>query len=107
MVSIYNINKKKRGKSRYLLAVMVYVVKDDEIILSNVVYVRNRNKSNEYLCLISRDINLDENEIIRIYGKRWDIKVFFKVCKSYLNLSKECDSLYYDAMTAHTAVVFT
>ena len=46
-------------------------------------------------------------EIIRIYGKRWDIKVFFKVCKSYLNLSKECNSLSYDAMTAHTAVVFT
>ena len=50
---------------------------------------------------------LDENEIIRIYGKRWDIEVFFKVCKSYLNLSRECNSLSYDAMTAHTAVVFT
>ncbi len=30
-----------------------------------------------------------------------------KVCKSYLNLSKECRSLSYDAMTAHTAIVFT
>lgn len=29
------------------------------------------------------------------------------MCKSYLNLSKECNSLSYDAMTAHTAVVFT
>ena len=37
----------------------------------------------------------------------WDIEVFFKVCKSYLNLSKECNCLSYDAMTAHTAVVFT
>ena len=42
-----------------------------------------------------------------IYGKRWDIEVFFKVCKSYLKLSKECNSLSYDAMTAHTAIVFT
>ena len=49
-----------------------------------VVYVRNRNKRKEYLCLISTDTNLDENETIRIYGKRWDIEVFFKVCKSYL-----------------------
>ena len=32
---------------------------------------------------------------------------FFKVCKSYLHLSKECRSISYDAMTAHTAVVFT
>lgn len=107
LVSIYNKNKKRRGKSRYLLSVMVDVVKDGENIPAKVVYVRNRNKRKEYLCLISTDVNLDEGEIIRIYGKRWDIEVFFKVCKSYLNLSRECNSLSYDAMTAHTAVVFT
>lgn len=45
--------------------------------------------------------------MIRIYGKRWDIEVFFKVCKNYLKLNKECNSLSYDAMTARTAVVFT
>ena len=55
-----------------------------EIIPAKVVYVRNRNKRKEYLCLISTDVNLDENESIRIYGQRWDIEVFFKVCKSYL-----------------------
>ena len=107
LVSVYNGNKKRRGRSRYLLSVMVNVVKDGEIIPAKVVYVRNRNNRKEYLCLISTDVNLDENEIIRIYGKRWDIEVFFKVCKSYLNLSRECNSLSYDAMTAHTAVVFT
>ena len=77
------------------------------IIPAKVVYVRNRNKRKEHLCIISTDTELDENEIIRIYGKRWDIEVFFKVCKSYLHLSKECRSISYDAMTAHTAVVFT
>ena len=107
LISIYNKNRKRRGRSRYLLSVAVEVVKDDKIIPAKVVYVRNRNKRNEYLCLISTDINLDEDEIIRIYGKRWDIEVFFRVCKSYLNLSKECRSMSYDAMTAHTAVVFT
>ena len=84
LVSIYNRNKKRRGKSRYLLSVMVDVVKNGEIIPAKVVYVRNRNKRKEYLCLISTDTNLDENEIIRVYGKRWDIEVFFMVCKSYL-----------------------
>lgn len=86
---------------------MVDVVKDGKVIPAKVVYVRNKNKRKEYLCLISTDADLDEDEIIRIYGKRWDIEVFFKVCKSYLNLSKECRSISYDAMTAHTAVVFT
>lgn len=107
LISIYNKNKKRRGRSRYLLSVLVDVVKDEEIIPAKVIYVRNRNKRNEYLCLISTDVELDEDEVIRIYGKRWDIEVFFKVCKSYLNLSKECRSMSYDAMTAHTAVVFT
>lgn len=107
LTTIYNQNKKRRGRSRYLLSVLVDVVKDGEIIPAKVVYVRNRNKRKEYLCLICTDTTLDENEIIRIYGKRWDIEVFFKVCKSYLNLSRECNSLSYDAITAHTAVVFT
>ena len=107
LVSIYNKSKKRRGRSRYLLSVMVDVVKDGKVIPAKVVYVRNRNKRKEYLCIISTDISLDEDEIIRIYGKRWDIEVFFKVCKSYLHLSRECRSMSYDAMAAHTAVVFT
>ena len=107
LITIYNKNKKRRGRSKYLLSVMVEVVKDEKIIPAKVVYVRNRNKRKEYLCLISTDTSLSEDEIIRIYGKRWDTEVFFKVCKSYLNLSKECNSLSYDAITAHTAVVFT
>lgn len=107
LTSIYNQNKKRRGRSRYVLSVMVEVIKDGESIPGKVVYVRNRNRRNEYLCLISTDTSIDEDEIIRIYGKRWDIEVFFKVCKSYLRLSKECNSLSYDALTAHTAVVFT
>ena len=107
LISIYNRNKKRRGRSKYLLSVTVDVVKDGAVIPAKVVYIRNRNKRKEYLCLISTDVMLSEEEIIRIYGKRWDIEVFFKVCKSYLNLSKECRSMSYDAMTAHTAVVFT
>lgn len=107
LTSIYKKNKKKRGRSKYLLSVMIEIVKDGGVIPAKVVYVQNRNKKKDCLCLISTDISLNEEEIIRIYGKRWDTEVFFKVCKSYLNLSKECNALSYDAMTAHTAVVFT
>ena len=107
LTSIYKKNKKKRGRSKYLLSVMIEIVKDGGVIPAKVVYVQNRNKKKDCLCLISTDISLNEEEIIRIYGKRWDTEVFFKVCKSYLNLSKECNALSYDALTAHTAVVFT
>jgi hypothetical protein len=107
LTEIYKQNKKRRGKSRFLLSVMIDVIKDGETIPAKVVYVCNKNHRKEYLCIISTDTTIDEDEIIRIYGKRWDIEVFFKVCKSYLRLSKECNSLSYDAMTAHVAVVFT
>ena len=104
---IYTRSKKRRGRSRYLLSVTVDVEKDGRTIPAKVVYVRNKNNRKEYLCLISTNTEIDENEIIRIYGKRWNIEVFFKVCKSYLRLAKECRSLSYDAVTAHAAVVFT
>ena len=107
LIHIYKRNKKRRGRSRYLLSVEVEVIRGEKSIPARVVYVRNRNKRKEYLCLISTDTSLSEEEIIRLYGKRWDIEVFFKVCKSYLRLSKECHSLSFDAMSAHTAVVFT
>ena len=57
LTSIYNKNKKRRGRSRYLLSVMIDVVTDGEIIPAKVVYVRNRNKRKESLCLISTDVN--------------------------------------------------
>ena len=104
---IFKSNKKRRGRSRYLLSVDVNVVKNDNVIPAKIVFVRNRNKRSDYLCILSTDTSLTEDEIIRIYGKRWSIEVFFKVCKSYLCLTKECRSISFDAMTAHTAVVFT
>ena len=76
LTSIYNKNKKRRGRSRYLLSVMVDVVKDGDIIPAKVVYVRNRNKRKEYLYLISTDVNLDENELICLrLAKYFDMTV--------------------------------
>ena len=103
---IFKQCKKRRGKSRYLLSVEIEVQKDDATIPAKLVFVRNRNKRNEYLVLISTDISLTEDEIIQTYSKRWSIEVFFKVCKSYLKLAKENRGLSFDAMTAHVAIVF-
>lgn len=107
LTKIYRDNKKRRGRSKYLLSVEVTIKKDNQSIPARVVYVRNRNNKKEYLVLITTDMTLNEEEIIRIYGKRWDIEVFFKVCKSYLKLAKGSKSLSYDAITAHVAIVFT
>ena len=72
-----------------------------------VVFVRNRSNKREWLALLSTntDADLPVEQIIRIYGLRWDIEVYFKVCKSYLRLAKEFQSRSYDAMFAHTTIV--
>jgi hypothetical protein len=104
---IYKSCKKRRGRSRYLLSVEIEVCKDGQSIPAKLVFVRNRNNRKDWLVLICTDMELTEDEVIQTYGKRWAIEVFFKVCKSYLKLGKECRSLSYDAMTAHVAIVFT
>lgn len=50
--------------------------------------------------IASSDIALSSLEIIQMYGKRWKIETFFKMCKTYLNLTKEYEGLNYDAMAA-------
>jgi hypothetical protein len=107
---IYNSCKKRRGRSRYLLSVNVTVgqeKKDGRSIDAKIVCVRNRANRKDWLALICTDTSLSEEEIIRIYGKRWDIEVFFKTCKSFLNLGSEYHGLSYDALTAHVALVLT
>lgn len=102
---IYDRNKKRRGRSRYLLSVDVMVGKDNPIP-AKIVCVRNKQNRKEWLAFICTNTSLSEEEIIRIYGKRWQIEVFFKTCKATLNLIGECHSLSYDALTAHCAIVF-
>ena len=102
---IFGICKKRRGRSKYLLSVNVMVGK--EKLPAKIVCVRNRKNKKDWIAFICTNPELSEEEIIRIYGKRWQIEVFFKTCKSYLNLISECHSLTYDALTAHVAIVFT
>jgi hypothetical protein len=103
---IFGICKKRRGRSKYLLSVDVMVGKDQKIP-AKIVCVRNRKNKKDWVAFICTKPDLSEEEIIRIYGKSWQIEVFFKTCKSYLQLVTECHSLSYDALTAHVAIVFT
>lgn len=103
---IYAKNKKRRGRSKYLLSVDVMVGKENPIP-AKIVCVRNKVNRKDWLAFICTNPSLSEEEIIRIYGKRWQVEVFFKTCKSTLNLIGECHSLSYDALTAHVAIVFS
>lgn len=105
--AIYKQHRKRRGRSKYLLRVEAAVVKGEESLPVRLVFVRNRNHRKDWLVLVTTDMSLTAEEVIRIYSKHWGIEVFFKVCKSSLRLKKDCLSLSYDAMTAHVSIVFT
>lgn len=71
------------------------------------VFVRNRNKAGEYIILFTIDCSLSNSEVVRLYGNRWDIEVFFRASKSLLRLGSEFQGLSYDMTVSSTAIVFT
>lgn len=106
---LYKKVRKKRGRAKILASVIVSIGSDDKgkDVQARIVFVRDRNRSKQWLALLSTNLDLPEEEVVRLYGKRWDIECFFKVAKSHLRLAKECQSRHYDALVAHTTIVFT
>lgn len=70
---IFGICKKRRGRSKYLLSVNVMVGTGDNKIPAKIVCVRNKKNKRDWVAMISTNTDLSEEEIIRIYGKRWTI----------------------------------
>ena len=107
---IYAMNRKRPGRSKYLLSVEANLLqKEKGKVISRIpvriVFVRNRANRKDWIALISTDMDISEEEIIRRYGVRWNIEVYFKTCKQYLKLLKECNSTSFDALTCHLAIV--
>lgn len=106
---IFSRCKKRRGRSKYLLSIEVNLLqKKNGKILERmpvkIVYVRNKAKKKDWIAIISTDTDLSEEEIIKRYGYRWNIEVYYKTCKQYLKYTKECQSTSFDSLTAHLAI---
>ncbi|KJR97695.1 MAG: transposase [Peptococcaceae bacterium BRH_c4a] len=99
---------KKPGKAKVLANAIVQIGEDSENnpVPARILFIRDRSRSKKWLALLSTDLELTDEEIIRTYGKRWNIEVFFKTTKSFLNLAKEFQGRSYDSMVAHTTIVF-
>lgn len=104
---IYKACKKRRGRSHYLLSVPVTLSHEEheQNISAKCVYVRNRNRPKDWIAILSTDTSLSEEEIIQLYGRRWEIETFFKTCKSYLRLTSDYQGRSYDGITAHATIV--
>ena len=77
--AIYRKYRKRRGRSKYLLSVEVAVRKGEKSLPVRLIFVRNRNNRKDWLVLVTTDMRLTEEEVIRIYGKRWGIEMFLTV----------------------------
>ena len=103
---LYDSSKKRRGRSKYLLSVVVSIYNSDGDSMDvRITYVRDRAKKKNWIAFLCTDISLSEEQIIELYGKRWGIEVFFKTCKYYLKFTGEFQQLSYESITAHTSIV--
>jgi len=98
---LYSKLKKRRGKARVKASVLVKLNDGNK---AKIIFV-SCDKDRGWLALLSTDLSLPDEEMIRLYGKRWDIEVFFKMCKQHLKLVKEIQIRNYDGLIAHTSMV--
>ena len=97
---LYSLIKKRPGKAQILASVIVETRQKQKV---KIVFVRHRHKR-DWLAILSTRTDLPAKEIVRIYGKRWDIEVFFKMMKHHLNLEKEAQLRDYDGIIGHTTI---
>lgn len=100
---LYTRLRKRPGKARILASTVVETKQEQKV---KIVFVRHRHKR-DWLAIVSTRTDLPAEEIVRIYGKRWDIEVFFKMMKHHLNLEREVQLRDYDGIVAHTTIVMT
>ena len=68
------------------------------------VFVSNRHHANNYLVLATTKTSLRPNEIIQLYGRRWQIETYFKAAKQYLRFD-QTQVQKYDGLCGHLAMV--
>ena len=104
LITYCNINQKRFAHQEGSLGSIQ--VKLNNGIPVKIVFIRHRKYQNRVIRNQITNTSLSDEEIIRIYGYRWDIEVFFKCNKSHLKLNKEFQCRSYDSMIGHTTIVF-
>ena len=98
--ALYKKIRKRRGRARILASVKVETSEGQKV---KIVFVRHRHKR-DWLAIISTKPDLSAEEIVRIYGRGWDIEGFFKMMKHHLNMEKEIQLRDYDGIIGHTTI---
>lgn len=104
--ALYNrIPHNRRGEVIASVRVKIHN-NDNQEAEAKIVFLRSNKKNDDWIALLSTDVKLEDEEIIKIYAKRWNIEVLFKISKHYLKLDTELESRSFESLYAHCAVVF-
>ena len=91
-------------KDHYLYSPIVTFDVNGQAMPVKLVFVTNRGASNDFLVLGTTKTGLHPDEIIQMYGRRWQIEGYFKVAKQYLQFDRT-QIQSYDGLCGHMALV--
>lgn len=104
--TLYNrLRRSKRlTKGCYLYSSIVTFEIGKESMPVKLVFVSKRGAANDYLVLGTTKTDLQPQEIIQMYARRWRIEGYFKVAKQYLQFD-HTQIQSYDGLCGHMAIV--
>jgi len=105
-----SVRERQRGKNADILGSFCVALPPDgkkEAVAVRIVFLQNKRskKPNEWLAILTTDLELTEEQVVQMYAKRWKIEEFFKVAKSLLQLEREFQGRTYDMLIGHATLV--
>ena len=102
--------RQRKGNADVVGSLCVVVPSTDEeekAISIKIVFLENKRSKNpqEWLAILTTDLELSEEQVVQMYAKRWKIEEFFKVAKSLLQLEREFQGRSYDMLIGHATLV--
>lgn len=94
---------KMHQKTDYLYSSVVEAEYQGHAFPIRLVYVTKRGSKGKYLVLATTQYKLHPQEIIQLYGRRWQIETYFKAAKQYLALNRS-QIQSYDGQCGYIAV---
>lgn len=94
---------KMKRRNHYLYSSVVIAHFNGHDFPLKVVFVSKRGSKGNYLVLATTQLGLRPEEIIQLYGRRWQIETYFKAAKQYLMLNRS-QIQNYDGQCGYVAV---
>ena len=106
LLTIYYAIPKAQRRKKQLFSTVVTIRNDKgHTTAAKIVFTKNTSDPTDWVAFLCTDLSLSDEDVIALYGKRWKIEEFFRVCKHYLKFTGEFRQTSYEAITAHTSIV--